>query len=211
MSGYTSPGPRCQVRDWFDASHRRGDVGTDPPRSSGSLAGTSRGTHPGRGTSRPWTRRLEERRPVRCALDRAVARPEVSSACQCTRSVQAAAHRGRSRGLRHPEVAVPHLDYRSPKKQAVLARAARERYGDAKKAAVFVAQGRSEHVTGRAMDLYLGISNSGRNARARAFDTLPVYQWLKSYLPQVGLNPYPYSSAEYPGEPWHVSFNVTPF
>lgn len=99
-------------------------------------------------------------------------------------------------------------DYRSSKKQAIRAAAAREKYGDAKKAGVFVAQGRSEHITGRAFDLNLGIANSGENAKARAFDRLPAYQWLKENAPRFGLNPYPYTDAEHPGEPWHWSYNT---
>jgi LAS superfamily LD-carboxypeptidase LdcB len=97
--------------------------------------------------------------------------------------------------------------YRSSSKQARLSATARGKYGSRENAKVFVAE-KSEHITGRAMDLNLGISNSGANALARRFDDLPEYQWLKENAAQFGFNPYAYSDGTHPGEPWHWSYNT---
>jgi LAS superfamily LD-carboxypeptidase LdcB len=80
----------------------------------------------------------------------------------------------------------------------------------AKAAGTWVAQDRSEHITGRTFDLRLGLKNSSENAKARAFDNLPQYKWLKANAHQFGLNPYPYLDAKHAGEPWHWSFNAKP-
>jgi hypothetical protein len=90
--------------------------------------------------------------------------------------------------------------YRSSKRQATLAEAARLKYGSARAASRWVAQGVSEHITGRAFDLNLGIANNSANAHSGAFEKLPAYQWLKQNAPYFGLTPYA-------AEPWHWSHN----
>ena len=67
--------------------------------------------------------------------------------------------------------------------------------------AIWVAQGRSEHITGNAFDLNLGIRNSRANAEAGLFDGLATYRWLRDNAANYGLNPYG-------REPWHWSYNV---
>lgn len=89
--------------------------------------------------------------------------------------------------------------HRSAGRQAQLAQAARRKYGKAG-AGRWVAQGKSEHITGRAFDLNLGIANSSENARSKAFDKQPAYQWLKLIAQFFGLSPYS-------EEPWHWSYN----
>ena len=91
--------------------------------------------------------------------------------------------------------------YRSAGRQAELAQAARERYGSAEAAAKWVAQGVSEHVTGRAFDLNLGIGNSSENAKDGAFEHLESYIWMRDHAAEYGLN-------AYSAEPWHWSYNV---
>lgn len=92
--------------------------------------------------------------------------------------------------------------YRSAARQAVLAAEAVNKYG-AKEAGTWVAQGRSEHITGRAFDLFLGIDNTGANAKAGKFNGLASYIWLKANAGDFGLN-------AYAAEPWHWSYNVKP-
>jgi LAS superfamily LD-carboxypeptidase LdcB len=65
-----------------------------------------------------------------------------------------------------------------------------------------VSQGVSEHITGRTFDMNLGIKNSSANAKSKAFEKLPAYQWLKKTAPSFGLSPYAQ-------EPWHWSYNPT--
>jgi hypothetical protein len=59
----------------------------------------------------------------------------------------------------------------------------------------------SEHITGRAFDLFLGLPNDLDLADTGAFDALESYQWLKNNAGLFGLNPYS-------AEPWHWSYNV---
>jgi LAS superfamily LD-carboxypeptidase LdcB len=92
--------------------------------------------------------------------------------------------------------------YRSAARQAALAADAVTKYGN-KEAATWVAQGRSEHITGRAFDLYLGIDNTGENAKAGKFNGLSAFIWLKANAADFGLNAYNI-------EPWHWSYNVSP-
>lgn len=89
--------------------------------------------------------------------------------------------------------------YRSADRQGQLAKAARRKYGKAA-AGRWVAQGKSEHITGRAFDLHLGIANSSENARSKAFDDQAAYKWLKQNAQFFGLSPYS-------AEPWHWSYN----
>jgi LAS superfamily LD-carboxypeptidase LdcB len=91
--------------------------------------------------------------------------------------------------------------YRSAVRQAQLAAVARAQYGSG--ASKWVAQTRSEHVTGRAFDLDLGIENSSANAKSRAFSSRAAFRWLIGNAADFGLNPYP-------EEPWHWSYNVVP-
>jgi RHS repeat-associated protein len=90
--------------------------------------------------------------------------------------------------------------YRSQERQERKAAWAREQYGE-KEASKWVAQGRSEHITGQAVDLNLGMTNSSENARSGALENLPQYQWLRENAPNFGFNPYT-------REPWHWSYNV---
>jgi hypothetical protein len=91
--------------------------------------------------------------------------------------------------------------HRSADRQAQLAKAARQKYGKAA-AGRWVAQNKSEHITGRAFDLNLGIANSSENARSKAFDDQLPYRWLKQNAQFFGLSPYS-------AEPWHWSYNPT--
>ena len=90
--------------------------------------------------------------------------------------------------------------HRSAGRQAELAQAARQRYGSAQAAGRWVAQGVSEHITGRAFDLNLGIANSSGNARSGAFEELAAFKWLQGNAQYFGLSPYD-------AEPWHWSYN----
>jgi LAS superfamily LD-carboxypeptidase LdcB len=89
--------------------------------------------------------------------------------------------------------------YRSAGRQAKIAADARLKHG--KDAGTWVAQNRSEHITGRAFDLNLGLDNSSENAQSKAFNALPAYQWLRSNAADFGLN-------SYDAEPWHWSYNI---
>jgi LAS superfamily LD-carboxypeptidase LdcB len=89
--------------------------------------------------------------------------------------------------------------YRSSLRQAQLAAAARLQYGAG--ASKWVAQTRSEHITGRAFDLNLGLDNTSTNAKSQLFSHTKAFQWLKANAANYGLNPY-YE------EPWHWSYNV---
>jgi len=90
--------------------------------------------------------------------------------------------------------------YRGAAYQASLAAGAVTKYGKGQ-AATWVAQGRSEHITGRAIDLNLGIANTGENAIAGKFNSMAAYIWLKKNAGDFGFNPYS-------TEPWHWSYNV---
>jgi hypothetical protein len=90
--------------------------------------------------------------------------------------------------------------YRSADRQAELAKQARNQYGAG--AGKWVAQDRSEHITGCAFDVNLGIENSSANARAGNFASIPAYRWLVANAGDFGLN-------AYAAEPWHWSYNVS--
>ncbi len=92
--------------------------------------------------------------------------------------------------------------YRSATRQTELAAQARAQYGN-KEAGTWVAQDKSEHITGRAFDLNLGIENTGANAKCGAFEALESYRWLRRNAADFGLN-------AYSAEPWHWSYNVLP-
>ena len=91
--------------------------------------------------------------------------------------------------------------YRSAVYQAQLAADAVTKYGTREQASTWVAQGRSEHITGRAIDLNLGLANTSENAKAGNFNGMPAYIWLKDNAADFGFNPYS-------DEPWHWSYNV---
>ncbi len=59
----------------------------------------------------------------------------------------------------------------------------------------------SEHITGRALDLNLGLPLDLDLAREGAFNNLATYQWLRANEGSYGFNPYS-------AEPWHISYNV---
>lgn len=88
--------------------------------------------------------------------------------------------------------------YRDQSRQDSLAKNADSKHGA--EARTWTAK-RSEHLTGRAIDLNLGIGNSSENALSGAFNSLPAFQWLQKNASSFGLNPYPV-------EPWHWSYNV---
>ena len=88
--------------------------------------------------------------------------------------------------------------YRSASRQRRNAARARVRYGSEAAARRWVAQGVSEHITGRTIDFNLGMRNDstnvGRMRRTRA------WQWLRDNAPRYGFAPYG-------DEPWHWSYN----
>jgi hypothetical protein len=104
----------------------------------------------------------------------------------------------RAAGLRAP-LLLPVSGFRDPRHQQRLWNAALARYGSAREARKWVAPpGGSAHQSGRAIDFYLGSSNSSRNvSRLRA---TPAYRWLVANASRFGF--YPYSR-----EPWHWEYN----
>src|SRR6478609_1463571 len=85
----------------------------------------------------------------------------------------------RNAGLRAP-LLLPVSGFRDPRRQQRLWDAALRRYGSASEARKWVAPpGSSAHQSGRAIDFYLGGTNSSGNAaRLR---TLPAYKWLATH------------------------------
>jgi hypothetical protein len=199
------PGPICQIKNWFndlDNEEPLGSFGHADSRSFGVPAGRiplAERVDPGVETlekidkyGAPYLSRAQGRL---FRLD-----PHAAASFRALRAAAMAA------GF-DSELFTLTSDYRSGRKQAGLSARAREQYGGREAARVFVAE-KSEHITGRAMDLNLGISNSGANALARNFDDLPQYQWLKENAAGFGLNPYAYRNETHPGEPWHWSYNT---
>jgi hypothetical protein len=89
--------------------------------------------------------------------------------------------------------------YRSIAHQKVLFQRAVEKYGSEKAATRWVAPpGRSAHHTGRAIDFYVGGSNSSANAARQR--TLTPYRWLVCNALRFGFTPYA-------AEPWHWEFH----
>ena len=89
--------------------------------------------------------------------------------------------------------------YRSIAHQKVLFKRAVEKYGSEKAATKWVAPpGRSAHHTGRAIDFYVGGSNSSANAAKQR--TLAPYRWLVCNALRFGFTPYA-------AEPWHWEFH----
>ena len=89
--------------------------------------------------------------------------------------------------------------YRSISHQKVLFQRAVEKYGSEKAATKWVAPpGHSAHHTGRAIDFYVGGSNSSTNAAKQR--TLAPYRWLVCNALKFGFTPYA-------AEPWHWEFH----
>lgn len=89
--------------------------------------------------------------------------------------------------------------YRSVATQTVLWERALRRYGSPAAARVYVAPpGGSPHHTGRAIDLYLGVSNDSANIPA--LRRTSAYRWLVCNAVRFGFTPYS-------AEPWHWEFN----
>jgi hypothetical protein len=199
------PGPLCQVKYWFDDLIEEGPF-ADVPHGASGYFGVPAGRIPVAERVDPGVETLERidkyGSPYLSRAQGRLFRLERRTA-DSFRALRAAAM---AAGF-DSELFTLTSDYRSSSKQAGLSARAIEQYGSRERARVFVAT-RSEHITGRAMDLNLGISNSGANALARKFDELPQYQWLKENAAQFGLNPYSYTDATHPGEPWHWSYNT---
>jgi LAS superfamily LD-carboxypeptidase LdcB len=94
---------------------------------------------------------------------------------------------------------------RSQKRQEEIKASAAPRHPGSKDESRWVAQGKSEYLTGRTVDLNLDkkITNSRENARAGKFANLETYKWLKENAGKFGFNPYR-------REPWHWAYNVRP-
>jgi D-alanyl-D-alanine carboxypeptidase len=63
---------------------------------------------------------------------------------------------------------------------------------------------KSEHITGRSIDLDLGIPSTITNAETHGYDHLTVYKWLRVHAREFGFN------QAFPGEPWHITHNLVP-
>ncbi len=104
----------------------------------------------------------------------------------------------RTDGLQAP-LLLPVSGFRDPQHQQRLWNAALARYGSAQEARKWVAPpGGSAHQSGRAIDFYLGGSNSSRNVSR--LQATPAYRWLVTNAARFGF--YPYSR-----EPWHWEYN----
>lgn len=91
--------------------------------------------------------------------------------------------------------------FRSFRAQELLWQKAREKYGSADKARIWVAPpGSSTHATGRAVDLWLGMACDSRNVEALRGSV--AYSWLVQNAGKFGF--YPYRN-----EPWHWEYNPT--
>ena len=202
---HLAPGPKCQVKYWFDELIDEGPSIEAPRCDSGHLSEPA-GRIPLADRVDPGIDTLEKvdqnGEPYLDEAQGRLFRLEPRTA-ESFRALRAAAM---AKGF-EPELFTLTSAYRSSKKQAGLSARARGMYGSRESAKVFVAE-KSEHITGRALDLNLGISNSGANALARRFDDLAAYQWLKENAAQFGFNPYAYSDGTHPGEPWHWSYNT---
>jgi hypothetical protein len=202
---HNPPGPSCQVKYWFDDSYSGAPFGNFPHAASPDF-GVPAGRIPLADRVDPGIESLERIDMYGAPyLSRTQGRlfrltPRAAASFRALRAAAMAA------GF-DSDFCTLTSDYRSSHKQAGLSSRARTQYGSVEAARIFVAE-KSEHITGRAFDLNLGISNSGANALARNFDELPQYQWLKENAAKFGLNPYAYSNATHPGEPWHWSYNV---
>jgi hypothetical protein len=202
---HNRPGPACQVKDWFDDSYSDAPFGNFPHAASPDF-GIPAGRIPLADRVDPGIEALERMdkygAPYLSKTQGRLFRLEPRAAASF-RALRAAAM---DAGF-DSELFTLTSDYRSSHKQAGLSARANQQYGSREAARIFVAE-KSEHITGRAMDLHLGISNSGANALARKFDGLPQYQWLKANAAKFGLNPYAYTNETHPGEPWHWSYNI---
>jgi hypothetical protein len=107
----------------------------------------------------------------------------------------------RKDGIKHP-LLLPtggRSGFRDPKMQSAAWQRALVKYKTEAEARKWVAKpGFSPHQTGRAIDLYLGISNDSANvARLRR---TPAYKWMVANAHRFGF--YPYQR-----EPWHWEYN----
>jgi hypothetical protein len=202
---HTAPGPKCQVKDWFDDLIEE-EPSIEVPRCATGHLSEPAGRIPLADRVDPGIDTLEKiDQNGEPHVRQSQGRPFYLEA-QTAESFRALRAAAMEKGFA-PELFTLTSAYRSSSKQAGLSTRARGMYGSREKAKVFVAE-RSEHITGRAMDLNLGISNSGANALARRFDDLAEYKWLKENAARFGFNPYGYSDETHPGEPWHWSYNT---
>ncbi len=104
----------------------------------------------------------------------------------------------RATGIKHPLLLVV-SGYRSRERQLELWKAALARYQSPQIARRWVAPPKgSVHQTGRAIDFFLGGTNSSKNAEN--LRRLPAYKWLLANARRFGFYPYP-------PEPWHWEYN----
>jgi hypothetical protein len=104
----------------------------------------------------------------------------------------------RRSGLTYP-LLLPISGYRSPEAQKRLWEEAKQKHGSPAEARTWVAPPfGSAHQTGRAIDFYLGGSNSSVNAPQ--LRKLRAYRWLAANASRFGF--YPYER-----EPWHWEYN----
>lgn len=116
-------------------------------------------------------------------------------AAEAWRALVAAA---RADGIAAP-LLLPMSGYRDPKRQEQIWRKALVRYGSPQAARRWVAPpGTSAHQSGRAIDFYIGLAISSKNAARMR--NLPAYRWLMKNAERFGF--YPYER-----EPWHWEYN----
>lgn len=116
-------------------------------------------------------------------------------AAEAWRALVAAA---RADGIAAP-LLLPMSGYRDPKRQEQIWRKALVRYGSPQVARKWVAPpGTSAHQSGRAIDFYIGLPLSSKNAARMR--NLPAYRWLVANASRFGF--YPYQR-----EPWHWEYN----
>ncbi len=116
-------------------------------------------------------------------------------AAEAWRALVAAA---RADGIAAP-LLLPMSGYRDPKRQERIWRKALVRYGSPQAARRWVAPpGTSAHQSGRAIDFYIGLAISSKNAARMR--NLPAYRWLMKNAERFGF--YPYER-----EPWHWEYN----
>ena len=92
--------------------------------------------------------------------------------------------------------------YRPAPEQNPLAGAVIRAFGE-KELTHWIAS-KSEHITGRSIDLDLGIPSTITNAETHGYDHLAVYKWLRAHAREFGFN------QAFPGEPWHITHNLAP-
>ena len=104
----------------------------------------------------------------------------------------------RADGVAHP-LLLPTSGYRTLAEQQASWERALKKYGSPEAARQWVAPpGGSPHHSGRAVDLWLGLSNASENVAE--LRRTPAYQWLARHAACFGF--YPYDA-----EPWHWEYN----